>query len=198
MRCIRFAIVFSVLMFCSSCGYAKLLDIAEKSDVFWSKQGVIALARPVPAIVAAQSSEMPGFMPTLQAIKASDSSWLSINRKNNSIEIKTGDKVIGEIKANGVEELSPGTYQIVHKQRRPLWYAPDSYFVEREIEVPPEGDQSRYLRGALGDFVLFLDRETPIHNSPIWCKDVGGIQMQETDISKLYYMLEIGSNVVIK
>lgn len=198
MRCVRFAFVFSILVAGSSCGYANLLNSEDKMAKSWSEEGVIAHARPVPAMIVAKTGDIPGFLPTLQAIKDNHFSWLSINRDQGSIEVLNGEKVVDKISATGISELSPGTYQIVHKQRRPLWYAPDEYYIQRELKVPPQGDQSRYLRGALGDFVIFLDRNTPIHNSPVWCEDVGGIQMQESDISKLYYSLEVGSTVLVE
>ena len=86
----------------------------------------------------------------------------------------------------------------MHKQRNPLWYAPDSYFKARLLPLPAEGDRSRFRRGALGEFVLFVDKDTPIHSGPFGSEEIGGIRLEEDDISRLYYQLELGATIRVE
>jgi hypothetical protein len=109
-----------------------------------------------------------------------------------------GDKEVNVITGEGVEKLKPGIYQLLHKQRNALWYAPDSYFSARDLAIPAQGDRSRYRRGALGDFVLYIDKDTPIHNSPIWDDEIGGVRLDDADMSRLYYALEVGAAVEVR
>lgn len=68
----------------------------------------------------------------------------------------------------------------------------------RQLESPPQGDKQRYRRGALGDFAIFLNQDTPLHCGPIWLGEIGGLRLSEADLSRLYYQVETGSVVEIK
>jgi lipoprotein-anchoring transpeptidase ErfK/SrfK len=109
-----------------------------------------------------------------------------------------GETVLQTVAGQGVESLNPGKYTVEHKQRSALWYAPAEYFTSRGLPVPPEGVKERYLRGALGDFALFLDQMTPLHNGPIWSKELGGVRFDESDISRIYYQVEVGAPVEVR
>lgn len=109
-----------------------------------------------------------------------------------------GEKTSLVAQSEGELDLKAGTYTLMHKQRAPLWYAGDSYFTNREIPVPASGDSNRYLRGALGDFALFIDRDISIHSSEIWTSEVGGLRVPEEEIRKIYYSLNVGSQIEIR
>lgn len=109
-----------------------------------------------------------------------------------------GDTVAQAFSGEGIENLSPGNYNLLHKQRNALWYAPAGYFQKRNQQVPPDGDRSRFRRGALGAFALFLNKETPIHSGPVWSDEIGGIRLSENDISRLYYAVELGAPIEVQ
>ena len=136
-----------------------------------------------------------GFLP---AIGAYAGHWLSIDTSAKKVVLMEGDRVVDAAAVENLGNVKAGTYQLLHKQRNPLWYAPDGYFSRRNLKVPPQGDRSRYRRGALGDFALFIDKDTPIHSSPVWADDVGGIRVAEGDLSRLYYRLDVGSFIEVK
>lgn len=162
--------------------------------------GSITLSRAIPAVQQSKgfaSQTALGFVPPLAATTAAGR-WLSIDVGHRKIALMEGDRILDSA---DVEQLGPverGNYQLLHKQRNPLWYAPNSYFSRRRLTVPPQGDRSRYRRGALGDFALFIDKDTPIHSAPIWAEDVGGIRLKEESLSRIYYRLEIGSVIEVK
>ncbi len=143
----------------------------------------------------AEPGSAVGFLPNEISHQGS---WLSINLMSRTISLMEGDKTLSTSQAQGLSSLKPGKYELRHKQRNPLWYAPDSYFVSRGVPVPPEGDKNRYLRGAFGDFALFIEKDLPIHCSPVWTPEIGGIQISEGDLSKMYYLLPVGAPIEVR
>lgn len=157
--------------------------------------GVVMLARPVPPV-----SEVPeaviGLLPTPLVIRQGN--WLSINRSDARISLMQNGVATDSATAEGIKGLKKGSYTIVHKQRKPLWHAPADYFKRRKLPVPAEGDRGRFLRGALGDFVLFIDESTPIYSGPVWTPDLGGVRVDESTLSKIYYLLPVGAAVEVQ
>lgn len=198
------------LLSLSACTGAKQATSSEVSSE-WMMDGKIVISRPAPALserlpavagaglAGALPESLLGFMPVKSDKRAERAgSWLSINLKTLEINLMTGEKEIGSLSGQGIGKLSPGTYKLLHKQRQPLWHAPDAYFVSRGLPVPPNGDKARLRRGALGEYVLFLNETTPIHSGPIWSDEVGGVRMTESDLAKLYNALEIGATIEVR
>jgi hypothetical protein len=192
----------SALFLISACGVLELTSQEEGgaavsqagSNQRWLKDGSITIVRNMPSVTSAQPPTVLGLLPdTLDG-----DIWLDIDTGNSLVSLKEGAETLHSTKVEGIEDLTPGTYQLVHKQRRAPWYAPKSYFSRRKLPIPPEGDKSRFLRGALGDFALFIDQATPIHSGPVPSDDIGGIKLNEDDIARLYYKLEIGSAIKIR
>lgn len=163
----------------------------------WLQSGSIAIFRQMPEIdpAALVSTTAFGFSPQEPVHPGM---WLSIGRAGQTVSLMEGQQAVQTTSGHGIEKISPGTFKLLHKQRSPLWHAPDSYFLSRRLKVPPQGDRARLLRGALGDFALFITRETPIHCGPLWSEEVGGIQLDENSITKIYYSLPIGATIEVK
>ncbi len=138
------------------------------------------------------------FPPAVTYLPAENETWLEINRQNKVLTLYKGKGVIKEIHGEGDVTINPGDYYLQHKQKAPLWYAPNEYFAKRQLNVPPASDRLRYRRGALGKFALFPTTTFPIHCAPIWTKEVGGIRVSATDLSSIYYMLPVGAPIVVK
>ena len=156
---------------------------------------MIAISRPLPPISSIQASSVLGFMPFYYGHTGP---WVLIDRGTKSIALMDGQNKVYEAAGTGLEELKPGSYEVMHKQKSALWYAPDEYFMNRHLAMPAEGSKDRYRRGALGEYAIFIDQDTPIHSGPVWTKEVGGVQLSEPDISRLYYKLEVGAPIEIK
>ena len=172
-------------------------DDSGTANEGWQKNGMLAISRNAPAVTRAHARTGLGFIPA--ALHGTPTgSWLSIDREQSLIKLMKGDQVVYKLKGDGFTELRGGLFKVKHKQRSPLWYAPDAYFQERNLQPPAEGDKSRFRRGALGDFVIFIDQDTPIHAGPLWMPEIGGIKMDEADLSKIYYSLEVGSEIEVK
>lgn len=173
------------------------LEVAK----LWLSDGYISIARPVPAVALASRSDnsslsVLGFMPTPNAARVG--TWIKVDRQTNSVSLMNGEKEVSVSKGEGINDLQPGQYQVLHKQRNPLWYAPDEYFKSRNIKVPPQGDKSRFLRGALGDFAMFINKDTPIYSGPLWSTEIGGVRLEEDEMSRLYYEISVGSFIEVK
>ena len=185
------SIALTIAMICSACAGT---DSAERDKAFL-QEGSIVIARPAPEKSFFSADSLLGFLPVRAAHAGS---WLSIDKEAGKLAVKNGTDTVAEFSAEGLDQLATGSFQIVHNQRNPLWYAPDSYFEARNLELPPEGDRARFRRGALGDFVIYLNKTTPIHAAPLWSTEVGGIRLTSDDISRLYYSLQVGDPIEVK
>lgn len=102
------------------------------------------------------------------------------------------------VKAYGAYTLKHGTFAVALKQNDPLWYAPPTYFLRRGMKVPPEGNRSRLMRGALGRKALFIDKQVAIHTGPVWNEEIGGLKVSEEDMSRLFDKVAIGTTVEVR
>ncbi len=166
----------------------------QKSGLTSNADGLISITRLAPSAISSPRSVL-GFIPVDSDRQGK---WLSIDASKGVISLMEGQETIASAQTDGKIKLEPGRYTILHKQRSPLWYAGDSYFTKRGLEVPGAGDKSRYRRGALGDFALFIDKETSLHSSLVWSDEVGGLRVSDEELRKIYYSVDIGSLIEIK
>ena len=162
----------------------------------WLRDGMIAISRPVPNVSHSAAQGLLGFMPISTA--SHSGAWMSLDISKKTVSVMEGDRAVSVLLGEGLENLKPGTYQLLHKQKNALWYAPDSYFTTRNLKVPAQGDRSRYRRGALGEFVLYLDKDTPIYSGPVWDDEIGGIRLAESEMAKLYNSIDTGSSIEVR
>jgi hypothetical protein len=176
---------------------------SPKDKSAWLPSGSIVIARRAPAPSAAEfralgfsASTTPNQNLAIAALQRG--TWLDIDRTLREARVMEGEKVIDKIQSEDLFALTPGSYQVVHKQRNPLWYASDDYFSRRNQEIPLASAQERYRRGALGDYVIFIDERTPLHDAPLKSPEVGGARLAEKDIAKIFYRLDTGARVVVR
>ena len=176
-------------------GCLSIPEAASRADAIIA-DGSVTISRSMPPVaVDLPAHDGFGFLPGYGAVVGN---WVLIDSKRGTINLMDGQKVAITARAAGVDKLKRGRYQLVLKQRNPLWYAPTSYFAARHLDVPAEGDRARFRRGALGDFVLFLDKDTPVHSGPVWTEDIGGLRVDESSLAKFYYLLNVGSTVEVR
>jgi hypothetical protein len=140
-----------------------------------------------------------GYIPPMSGIlPASNEIWLEIDSASKTMTLVRGEERIKSVRLQGELPLSPGKYALQYKQRFPTWYAPDSYFEKRHLSVPGEQDQSRYLKGALGEYALYPTSTVVIHSSPIWSSEIGGMRAKKDEIAEVFSQLSLGSSIVVK
>lgn len=170
--------------------------------------GTIILSREIPAreeIALSSADEAQllspilGYIPPIMSFLPADNEfWLELDRQKKTISLYKGSSLLKTIPGEGRIDLAPGQYALQHKQKHPLWYAPDSYFQKRNLEVPPAGHKLRYRRGALGNYVLFPTTTFPIHSAAFWDDDVGGLRISQSDLSSFFSELPLGLSIVVK
>ncbi len=162
----------------------------------WLEKGSIMIARPLPiASSIEQIQTVFGFIPHEESNLPVR---LVIEKSKGVARLVQGSKELVSVPAEGLNNLPEGQFKVIHKQRHPLWYAPDQYFTTRGLAVPEAYSKDRYLKGALGEYAIFFDKDLSLHNSPVECAEVGGIRLGENDIARLYYQLESGAEVHIQ
>lgn len=174
---------------------AEVSSSGGPTSEIWLSDGMLAVSREVPAPSETEAAELLGFMPFYVGHVGP---WLMVDKRKQTITLMDGQQEVRKAMGAGFDGIAPGSYELAHKQRAALWYAPDSYFIERGLAVPEQGAKERFRRGALGEFALFIDKDTPIHSGPVWTKDVGGIQIPEGELSRIYYQLEVGAPIEVR
>lgn len=95
-----------------------------------------------------------------------------------------------------------GKMKIISKEKNPVWYRPNWYWLERGEEVP-EGitKAERAVYGALGKYKLDIGDAFYIHGHPGGVKPGkythGCIRINESDLELLYDITEVGTEVYI-
>jgi lipoprotein-anchoring transpeptidase ErfK/SrfK len=95
-----------------------------------------------------------------------------------------------------------GVYQVQAKERNPTWYAPDWYFIENKLPVPPQDDARRRFPGALGEAAVYIGRGLAIHGTDkpdLLGQRVshGCIRLANEYAQRLYHNVQIGTEVII-
>lgn len=194
MRLVIHTLIAASLLTLTACSthQPKQLD----SRARWVKDGSILLSRPLPQpSEILGSTRVLGFMPS-KALEQPH--WLRIRPASDEASLMTGPattRTFAKIAASGI---APGTYQIQLKQTSPAWYATDEYFTARHLEVPAQGEGSRYLKGVFGTQAIFLDTNTAIHTGKLDTPEVQGIQLSDEAMAEIYDALAVGSSVVVE
>jgi hypothetical protein len=95
-----------------------------------------------------------------------------------------------------------GVYHVQHKALEPVWVAPDWYFIENGLPVPPQGDPRRNFPGDLGAAAVYLGDGLAIHgtNHPELLGQRishGCIRVSNADALRLFHEVQQGTEVVI-
>ena len=176
-------------------GCASGSDVSQVQQLPDSESGSLVIARPLP-VQQDSTGNLFGFMP--QRSKAAQAHRLVLDKESGTATILKGALKLASFPVANIEGLKAGTYEVIHKQRHPVWYATDSYFEKRALTVPTRNAKERYLKGALGDYVIYLDDKTPLHNSAVFADEVGGVRLQDNDIAQLYYKLSVGASIQVR
>lgn len=178
----------------SSADHLHLLDGMREPTLL--AEGVLAKASSEkPAVMA----PLIGYFPPLMSfVPAENEIWLEVDRATAKLSLYKGREIVKQIQGEGVVSMNSGEYFLQHKQKAPLWYAPNEYFTKRQLAVPPSENRLRYRRGALGDLALYPTTTFPIHSAPLWSDEVGGLRISEADLASIYFMLPVGAPVVVK
>jgi len=101
-----------------------------------------------------------------------------------------------------------GMFQVLRKEKDPIWVAPDWYYVQRNRPIPAHDHPSRFIRGTLGTTALYLGDGIAIHgtdrpdlllNPDPEARRVshGCIRLTNEAARQLYHRVEVGTPVLI-
>ena len=95
-----------------------------------------------------------------------------------------------------------GVFQVQYKEQNPVWRAPDWFFVENGLPIPPVGDPKRNFPGGLGAAAVYIGHDLAIHgtNKPeLLGQRVshGCIRLSNRDALRLFHNVQVGTEVVI-
>ncbi|MEX2571489.1 MAG: L,D-transpeptidase [Gemmatimonadota bacterium] len=95
-----------------------------------------------------------------------------------------------------------GRFQVQYKERDPIWIAPDWFFVENNLPVPPPNDPSRYMTGTLGEAAVYIAPDLAIHgtNRPELLGERvshGCIRLENRYALRLFHNVQVGTEVII-
>ena len=99
-------------------------------------------------------------------------------------------------------ETPAGIYNVGRKETNPVWYAPDWFYVEKGLPVPPADSPQRYFPGEMGGHALYLGDGLAIHGTKNEASvgraaSHGCMRLRKEDISKIYAMVGVGTKVII-
>lgn len=95
-----------------------------------------------------------------------------------------------------------GVFQVQYKEENPTWIAPDWYFIENDLPVPPRDHPSRRFPGGLGAAAVYIGHDLAIHGTDkpeLLGQRVshGCIRLSNADAQRLFHNVQIGTEVVI-
>ncbi|HEV2149325.1 MAG TPA: L,D-transpeptidase [Longimicrobiaceae bacterium] len=95
-----------------------------------------------------------------------------------------------------------GVFQVQYKEENPVWMAPDWYFVENKLPIPPPNDPKRRFPGGLGAAAVYIGEGLAIHGTDkpdLLGQRVshGCIRLHNRDAVRLFHNVQVGTEVVI-
>lgn len=95
-----------------------------------------------------------------------------------------------------------GVFHVQYKEENPVWIAPDWYFIENDLPVPPPNDRSRYFPGGLGAAAVYIGHDLAIHGTDkpeLLGQRVshGCIRLSDANAKRLFRNVQIGTEVVV-
>lgn len=95
-----------------------------------------------------------------------------------------------------------GTFQVEFKELNPVWIAPDWYFIENKLPVPPDESPSRRQPGGLGAAAVYIGHDLAIHGTDkpeLLGQRVshGCIRLSDEYAVRLFHDVQVGTPVII-
>jgi hypothetical protein len=177
-------------------GCTQLGGRSSSNSSGWLESGSLALSRPVPAELSTARARLGG--KEAAALTTSDVAHLVVSRSSQTITALQPGSAPQVFRAEGAQHLPQGSFSVTIKEDKPLWYAPNEYFLKRSLPIPEQGSRSRFMRAALGQRALYLNDQTPIHSGPVWLREIGGLRIKSSDMAELYAAVSIGTRVEVR
>jgi hypothetical protein len=95
-----------------------------------------------------------------------------------------------------------GRFEVQYKEWDPVWIAPDWFYVENNLPLPPKTSPVRHMRGILGEAAVYIAPHLAIHGTDtpeLLGQRVshGCIRLENRYAKRLYHNVQVGTEVVI-
>jgi lipoprotein-anchoring transpeptidase ErfK/SrfK len=132
---------------------------------------------------------------TLSFRKGDVTLWSAPVGTGTALWLNTGKKQYDFATPNGI-------FHVQYKELNPVWIAPDWFFVENGLPVPPPNDKKRYYPGGLGAAAVYIDHDLAIHGTDkpeLLGQRVshGCIRLSNRDALRLFHNVQVGTEVII-
>jgi lipoprotein-anchoring transpeptidase ErfK/SrfK len=99
-------------------------------------------------------------------------------------------------------ETPVGLYSVGRKETSPVWYAPDWFYIEKGLPIPPPDSARRYFPGEMGEYALYLGDGLAIHgtkdqSSVGRAASHGCMRLSREAIATVYALVGVGTKVII-
>lgn len=96
-----------------------------------------------------------------------------------------------------------GVFTVGRKETDPVWYAPDWYYLEKGLKIPPPTSRKRYFPGDMGTHAIYLGDGLAIHGTRNQASvgrraSHGCMRMAKADIVEVFNLVEVGTKVLIQ
>ena len=180
--------ILPILLLCSCSLYTQKQDTSEQTYMNnYNQNGMIAISESLPTI---KSDLSPQIVTFLAADNKIDGNWLLVDTRRRTLSIKNGDTTLDTVDIQGNMGVRNGMYRVFYKEEYNIWYD-----YSRNMTPPEQFSKERYVKGALGNFAIFLSENIAIHDSKISTFDVQGLRIDSNDIKKVYSSLKSGALV---
>lgn len=172
--------------------------------------GACAPAKPPAAAPAPAPAPDPGATIRL------DGKYVVIDLDVNQLRFMDGDRVLWsapvgtgtgfrlQTPGNDWKFTTPqGVMHVQFKELNPVWVAPDWYFIENRLPVPPVNSPLRKQPGGLGAAAVYLGEEIAIHGTDkpeLLGRRVshGCIRLSNANAARLFHNVQIGTPILLK
>jgi lipoprotein-anchoring transpeptidase ErfK/SrfK len=152
-------------------------------------------------------------------LPGADDVYLRVVVKENSIYMMRGRKVIKRYpvatgKGSFLEynlkhgggwkfDTPVGVFTIGRKEVNPVWYAPDWFYIEKGLRIPPGTSPKRYFPGDMGTHAIYLGDGLAIHGTKNQASvgrpvSHGCMRMATGDIAEVFDQVKVGTKVLIQ
>ena len=96
-----------------------------------------------------------------------------------------------------------GVFAVGRKETNPVWYAPDWFYLEKGLKIPPHSSPRRYFPGDMGSHAIYLGDGLAIHGTKNQASvgrpvSHGCMRMAKGDIDEVYQLVDVGTIVLIQ
>ncbi len=186
-----------------------------------AKPGFAQVFEPTSEAVVADGRSLERALTLDQPLIEHDAPYVVVHLAENRVFLIDGTEVVWSAPAgtgNGFRlngqgrrwtfTTPKGLFTVRRKEKDPIWEAPDWYYVEKGIRIPPLDHRSRRIPGVMGNTAIYLGDGIAIHgtNNPALLLNPdperrrvshGCIRLTNESARELYHLVDVDTPVLV-